>query len=246
MVKYGPPWVFLILVAAVVLMGLREYFAMIAQAGIAGYSLLGSVLGLLLLLSFYFDGSWFLEWGFVAVLSLFIAWWVSGKGVEAALGPISCTLLGVVYVAGLSGYTLLIHQMEGGRNWVLFMFLVIWLGDSAAYYGGRRFGKRLLAPVISPKKTVAGAMFGLLGSLAGGSIAQFWFLQEVAWLPCLLVAAVCGIIGQFGDLTESLLKRSTGVKDSGELLPGHGGVLDRIDSLLFAGPALYFCYKLVL
>jgi phosphatidate cytidylyltransferase len=120
------------------------------------------------------------------------------------------------------------------------------LGDTAAYYLGKNFGKNPLARTISPKKTVEGAVAGIVGSLMAGVVAKVWFLDQIAMVHCLLVALICGTIGQFGDLAESLLKRQVGVKDSSDLIPGHGGVLDRIDSLLFAGPVFYCYFKLVL
>ena len=115
-----------------------------------------------------------------------------------------------------------------------------------AYYWGKNFGKKPLAPIISPNKTIEGSIAGLAGSLVAGAISRYWFLDHIAMLHCLLVALICGIIGQFGDLAESLLKRQAGIKNSGNVLPGHGGILDRIDSLLFAGPAFYCYFKLIL
>ncbi len=244
-VFYGSSWLFFALVAGLALTGLYEYFSMIDRVGVEGFPIVGGILGLLLLLCFQLDEGYFLEWGGLAFLALTFAWMVKEKNVKVALDQISYTLLGVLYVAGLSGYFLLIHRLQEGRHWLLFLFLVIWLGDTAAYYGGRKFGARPLAPAISPNKTIEGAIFGLLGSLAGGLIALFWFLEGVSLFHGLLVTLICGTIGQFGDLAESLLKRNTGVKDSSGLIPGHGGVLDRIDSLLFAGPALYIYYQLV-
>ena len=99
---------------------------------------------------------------------------------------------------------------------------------------------------MSPKKTVEGSIAGLGGSLLAGAIAGLWFLDHIMMVHCLLAALICGIIGQFGDLAESLLKRHVDVKDSSDILPGHGGVLDRIDSLLFAGPVFYCYFKFVL
>jgi phosphatidate cytidylyltransferase len=99
---------------------------------------------------------------------------------------------------------------------------------------------------VSPKKTVEGSIAGLGGSLLAGVIAGLWFLDHIMMVHCLLAALICGIIGQFGDLAESLLKRHVDVKDSSDILPGHGGVLDRIDSLLFAGPVFYCYFKFVL
>jgi phosphatidate cytidylyltransferase len=243
-VLYGSEWLFFALIAAVVQVGIYEYFTMTDRVGVEGYPVVAAVLSLLLLFSFKLEGRYLLEWGVVAFLSLFTAWAVKDKNIKVAVDQISYSLLGVFYVAGLSGYFILIHGLENGKYWIVFLFLITWLGDSAAYYGGRKFGSRPLAPTISPGKTIEGSLFGLLGSFSGGILAKFTFLPGVPLWHCLLAAIICGIIGQIGDLAESILKRYTGVKDSGKLMPGHGGVLDRIDSLLFAGPVFYLYYRL--
>lgn len=125
-----------------------------------------------------------------------------------------------------------------GMAWVLTIVLATWIGDSAAYLVGRAIGSRRLAPVLSPNKTVEGAIGGLLGSIVVSAIAFTTFGLGSAWLGA-IVGGLMGLAGQAGDLSESFLKRQSGVKDSGSLVPGHGGVLDRIDALLFAFPAGY-------
>jgi len=245
-VYYGSPLLFLIFVAAVVLAAVYEYFAMIGRTGVKGFPIPGMVLSFLLLLSFYFEGRFFVEWGLVAGISLFAAWFIRETNVKIAINQIAYTLFGVLYVAGFGGYYLLIRSFEHGERLIFFLFLIVWLGDTAAYYLGKNFGKNPLARTISPKKTVEGAVAGIVGSLMAGVVAKVWFLDQIAMVHCLLVALICGTIGQFGDLAESLLKRQVGVKDSSDLIPGHGGVLDRIDSLLFAGPVFYCYFKLVL
>jgi phosphatidate cytidylyltransferase len=244
-VLYGSEWLFFALIAGVVLTGIHEFFSMTDRVGVEGYPVVAALLSLLLLLSFKQEGRYLLEWGVISFLALFIAWGIKDKNIKVAVDQIAYTLLGILYVAGLSGYFILIQGLEDGKHWIVFLFLITWLGDSAAYYGGRKFGHWLLAPEISPGKTIEGALFGLAGSFAGGIIAKLTFLSGVSVVHCLLAAVICGIIGQLGDLAESILKRYTGVKDSGKLMPGHGGVLDRIDSLLFAGPAFYLYYRLV-
>ena len=243
---YGSSPLFLFFVATVALTGVYEYFTIIDRIGINGFPITGMILSFLLLLSFYFDGSFVMEWGLVASVALFGSWFLQEDNVKIAIDQISFTLLGILYVAGLGGYYLLIRNFEDGGLLIIFLLLIVWLSDIASYYGGKLFGKKPLAPVVSPNKTVEGAIAGLAGSLAAGVIAGFWFLDHIMMEHCLLVAFICGTIGQFGDLAESLLKRHVGIKDSGNILPGHGGVLDRIDSLLFAGPAFYCYFKLVL
>ena len=246
-VYYGSPLLFLLLVAAVTLMGVGEYFTIIDRIGISGFPIHGIILSFLLLLSFYFNGSFMMEWGLIASVTLFAAFFFQeDNNVKIAIDQISFTLFGVLYVAGLGGYYLLIRNFEDGERLIFFLLLIVWLGDIAAYYWGKHFGKKPLAPVVSPNKTMEGAITGLAGSLVAGAIAGYWLLGHIAMAHCLLLALICGTIGQFGDLAESLLKRHAGIKNSGDLLPGHGGILDRIDSLLFAGPMFYCYFKLVL
>jgi phosphatidate cytidylyltransferase len=149
-------------------------------------------------------------------------------------------LLGLAYIGyGLGCLWLLREQTAHGAAWLLLVLAATWAGDSAAYFVGSRFGRRRFSPVLSPNKTWAGAVGGLAGSLAGGLVA-LPLLQGVA--PAWLVAAAglaVGAAGQLGDLFESLWKRAKGIKDSGRLIPGHGGILDRIDSLLLGIPVGY-------
>ena len=129
---------------------------------------------------------------------------------------------------------------ERGLAWVLTVIVVTWLGDAAAYLGGRAWGRHRLAPRLSPKKTVEGSVAGLATSALAGSFCSIAFGLDISpWLAA-WVGAALGVVGQVGDLAESLLKRQAGVKDSGTLIPGHGGVLDRIDAQLFALPTGWF------
>lgn len=128
---------------------------------------------------------------------------------------------------------------EPGRQWTLLMLIVIWVGDTSALVAGKTMGKRPFAPVLSPKKTREGALAGLLsGILAAAALRSFLF-ESIPLHHVLISSAVLGIFGQLGDLAESMLKRAGGIKDSSNLIPGHGGVLDRMDSMLLAIPALY-------
>lgn len=126
-----------------------------------------------------------------------------------------------------------------GGDIVLLILLLAWIGDTGAYFAGRFLGKQKLYPAVSPKKTWAGAIGGLVGSVAAAAAMKMLRLEGLSWLDVVLIAVPGGMLGQLGDLVESLLKRSVGVKDSGALLPGHGGMLDRIDAVLFIGPYVY-------
>jgi phosphatidate cytidylyltransferase len=130
-------------------------------------------------------------------------------------------------------------------HWLFFALAVNWSGDTAAYYVGRTFGKHRLAPVVSPKKSWEGAAGAVVGSVILGVLYMGYFEPHVALWKIILIAIVANVAGQFGDLAESAMKRGAGVKDSGSILPGHGGLLDRVDSSLFAVPVVYACSLLL-
>jgi len=193
----------------------------------------------------------------VAGLGLLVAL-LGAVGLDAgdprqAVGEWATTILGALYIGlllpalaylgnltladGSANTVLGPWTIRAGAGWLLFLLAVVWSFDSGAYFGGRRVGRRKLAPMISPGKTVEGVVAGaLVAGLVGAGAGWSW-LDLSPWLALVLGATV-GLIGQFGDLAESLLKRAAGVKDSGALFPGHGGLLDRVDSLLFSGPLL--------
>jgi phosphatidate cytidylyltransferase len=151
-------------------------------------------------------------------------------------------MLCLAYIPLLLSHLLLIRSFENGTNWVFLVLLVVFAGDSGAFYIGKLFGKHKLCPWVSPGKTVEGAIGGIVHNILAGSAAKYLLLPDLAWLPAVIMFVIIGSVGQVGDLFESILKRSAGVKDSGSLLPGHGGFLDRIDALLFAAPAAFY-YK---
>ena len=153
------------------------------------------------------------------------------------------TVLGVMYIVLLGGHLVAVRvgfAPQLSKHLLAFFFLVIMGSDAAAYYGGRAFGRHKLAPNISPGKTWEGAVAGMLGSLLLAAGAHYWFFLELPLRLALPLAAVMNVVGVIGDLTESALKRSAGAKDTAQILPGHGGVLDRIDSLLFNAPVIYY------
>jgi phosphatidate cytidylyltransferase len=145
-------------------------------------------------------------------------------------------ITGPIYVGVLLTTVALLHELPFGGSWILLTMMLAWLGDTGGYFAGRFLGKHKLYPTVSPKKTVEGALGSLGGSLAGALLAAAWYLPDLPLAHAVPLALVAGAFGQMGDLCVSLLKRSTGVKDSGTILPGHGGLLDRIDALMFTAP----------
>jgi phosphatidate cytidylyltransferase len=151
------------------------------------------------------------------------------------------TVFGPLYLGGgMAAIVLLKRDAAGdGPGFVLLSLMLSWLSDTGAYFAGRFLGKRKLYPAVSPKKTIAGAFGGLGGAVVGALLASFFYLRSLPVAHGVVLALVGGALGQLGDLGESLLKRSVGVKDSGGIVPGHGGILDRVDALLVTATVSY-------
>jgi phosphatidate cytidylyltransferase len=161
---------------------------------------------------------------------------------EGTFSSWAWTIAGILYIGWLLSHLVALRGLNSGRNWVFLVLFVTWVSDTTAFLVGRRFGRHKLAPAISPSKTWEGTIGGICGGIA---VSTLFFAPTSFQLPlssgqAILLGALTSILGQVGDLVESLLKRNLGVKDSGRLMPGHGGILDRIDSLIFAGIVVYY------
>ncbi len=184
---------------------------------------------------------WWLVPYLIVVLVLVFSFRVFSKGeVAGVINWIAVWFLGIIYIALPLAHAVPLRQVSEGRWWILFLLVVIWANDSFAYYGGRAFGSTKLSPVVSPNKTVEGSVSGLIGGAVAAVVYGNFFLQGTEVVELLVISLLVGVVAIIGDLSESLIKRSYGVKDSGTLLPGHGGLLDRIDSLIFAVPVLFY------
>lgn len=148
--------------------------------------------------------------------------------------------LGLLYIGLLPSFAFRLLDQSQGLSWFIFLLAVVFAGDTMAYIFGVLFGKQKVMPSISPKKTWQGSFGGILGSLVAGIVCNKLLLPDYNILFILILSIVSGYVGQFGDFFESLLKRVANVKDSGKIMPGHGGVLDRIDAVLFASPVVLF------
>jgi phosphatidate cytidylyltransferase len=237
LVGWGSLWLFVAVCFLLTVAALREYFAMVFPGRrteqVIGI-LFGSVLFVALLAREFADLEFGLSLALIVCFSTYL--FVNGK-LDEKLSRLTWTVLGGLYLGYLLPHWVLLFRMPRGRAWVFFLLLVIMLGDTAAYFVGRRFGSKKLAPEISPGKTVEGAWGYVLASVAAGCFGAKVFLTELPWLEVVLLSVLLSILGQLGDLFESWLKRVLAVKDSGTLLPGHGGLLDRLDSLIF--PAVF-------
>jgi phosphatidate cytidylyltransferase len=164
------------------------------------------------------------------------------RDIPSVAARLTATITGIVYAGFLTTYLALFKRlapMSEGGHFVILVLAIAWLADTGGYFAGRFLGKAKLYEAVSPKKTWAGAYGGIAGSLLGVVVMKLLFLSWLGWFDVVAIAVVGGVLGQLGDLTESLIKRSVGVKDSGALLPGHGGILDRIDAVLFIAPFVY-------
>jgi phosphatidate cytidylyltransferase len=176
------------------------------------------------------------------IVGLMLALWRLDDMDRAALAAMS-NVASPLYVGGLLTCLALMRRDAGelGPYYVLLALKLSWLADTGGYFAGRFLGKngKKLHPRVSPKKTVIGFWGSLVGALSGVLIAKLWYLRSVPLIELIVLGLVAGSLGQLGDLVESMLKRSTGIKDSGNIVPGHGGLLDRIDALLIVAPILY-------
>ena len=178
-------------------------------------------------------------------LAIWVALLARVDSIEEALLSAGTMMLGVAYCGAMIPYLAKIRMMDGGLGLALAALFCTWAGDTGAYFAGRALGKHKLAAVISPKKTIEGAVGGVLTAILMAFILRHFFMPEFAPIHTLIVGALAAIFGIIGDLCESLLKRSTGIKDSSNLIPGHGGVLDRFDGVMFAAPAIFLYVSLV-
>ncbi len=154
------------------------------------------------------------------------------------------TIFVLAYVVVNTAFLPLIRDNVHGIGWTLYFLGIVWTCDSAAYFVGRKFGKQKLYPLISPGKSVEGAAGGLLGALILSFAFKIFGFKSISWLGVIIIPIVIGTLSQIGDLCESFLKRAYGIKDTGKLLPGHGGMLDRFDGVVFCLPFMYFCSKI--
>jgi phosphatidate cytidylyltransferase len=249
LIYYGTPFYFWLLITGCIILGLVEFYQLLAKANIRCFSLLGLGLGLLTSIAFFQRGNRYVPLSLVVsltVVMVFVAYLFYFHDLSTVIPELCGTLAGIFYVAWLLGHMIWIRGLSHGKALVFYLLLVVWTGDTCAFYTGSHLGKHRLYAPISPKKTIEGSIGGILGSILVSIIAHFTFLKSMSLGNSILLGAVLNVFGQLGDLAESMLKRGAGVKDSGTLFPGHGGILDRIDSLIFAGPVLFYLLVLYL
>lgn len=242
---YGGKDAMAVLVALAVVLTLREFDRVAFVGTRAAFPLRVIFVAASLLLYYifvYHERMAFAAFAVISCLMVSVEIWLARAKIsnETLLPTLMLSNFGLVYCVLLPGFAGKILALPHGLPWFFALLVIVFFGDIAAFFGGYYFGKRPLMPALSPKKTVEGALCGAAGSvIAGGIFAEIYLpgLNRAAWLPLCLLAAV---VAQSGDLFASLLKRVAHIKDSGSLMPGHGGVIDRLDGAYFASPVVYF------
>lgn len=242
LIGWSHEYVFDAVIAAVAVLAMVEFINLGKAKGYHIPLALCVVIMIIIMAAFILENL-SVELGVFAALLLIPASYVfGGKPLEDSLPSSAVAVLATTYVGMLSGSLIrLRNDFPDGWKLVFFLLLVVWLGDSGAYYVGKKFGKRKLSPRISPKKTIEGLAGGMAASLITAIVIHFTFFQNFPLHHAIIAGVLLSFAGVVGDLAESMWKRSADVKDSGTLLPGHGGFLDRFDSILFTAPILY-CY----
>jgi phosphatidate cytidylyltransferase len=248
-VALAPAWLFDAVILALAVVAQWELYQMFSRVGVMATVGPGLCFGCAVVIAF--AGGIERAWLVSLALSLAVAGClVAGLRPRRGSGPdwtgSALTLLGVCYCAWLLGHAIWLRALPYGAALVFLALGVTWCGETAAYFVGRRWGRHPLAPRISPAKTIEGAVAQLVASVAAAALA----LVVAPWpaftpLHVVGIGVTLGVLGQIGDLAESFLKRSAATKDASQLIPGHGGLLDRLDSLLFNVPALYYYVKLL-
>jgi phosphatidate cytidylyltransferase len=240
-IGWSPTMVYDLVMAAIGALALYEFLILGRKKGYELPIILCILLMLFMMAAFVLEQV-SVEMGVFASLLVIPATYVfSRKPIEDSLPSSAIAVLATLYVGMLGGSLIRLRNdyHAVGPKLVFFLVLVVWLGDAGAYYVGKRFGKTKLSPRVSPKKTVEGLAGGVALSVITAVIIHYTFLPEMPLLHAILCGAILSVTGVIGDLAESMWKRSAAVKDSGSLLPGHGGFLDRFDSILFTAPILY-------
>jgi phosphatidate cytidylyltransferase len=229
--------------AALMLLGIREINRIFSQIQLQVPIALALAGCLILLVAAYQYKQGYPGAGVVAILVLNLLTMVLFYP-RFSPQDIAVTFLSTLYV-GLISYLFLLSTLDNGRVWLILLLVCTWANDTVAYLVGCKWGRHRMAPTLSPGKTVEGAVCGVLGSILAALLVIF-FSSHLPLLPVLLLGALVGIAGQVGDLVESALKRQAGIKDAGRLIPGHGGILDRFDSMLFTAPLVYHFVGLII
>ncbi len=248
LIRFGPPYALVILVSIAAIMGLYEFYQMTLPKEGVGAKIVAIALGAILCALFQWtpSGIIFLSLSVIIVI-IFFTYALFSPELSPLPSRIAITFLGIIYVPFLLSHVTLINKLPQGVFWVLLLMATVWIGDTFALAFGSWLGKHKLSPRISPHKTIEGFFACFVGAILTVFTCRALFLPTVGVPDALIVATGIAFFGQLGDLSESMIKRGAKVKDSGTVIPGHGGMLDRLDSFFFAAPFLYYylVYKML-
>lgn len=244
-------WMFVGIAGLAMAAGLFEFYALTKKLELKADAAIGYLGGIILFIGFIFDAPAKMPDLLLLTVAAFIAGVIIVQTYRFTLDfskmltGVGVTILGVMYVFFLGGFLVAtrvgFEDVPGLSSHLLaFFFLVIFGSDSGAYFAGRAFGKHKLAPKISPGKTVEGLIGGILAASGFAALATWWFFPALPYIFSIPLAICLAVVGVLGDLAESAMKRGSNTKDAASILPGHGGLLDRLDSLLFGAPILYY------
>jgi len=241
LIAMGPPAVLILMVLLATYLGLREFYHLALPDSKRIERQVGMGLGLILAMIVSLGNGEIISPFFVLLLLvLSILFMVTSTNLSSTISSMGIMFFGIFYVGFLLSHVSLIRNLADGKQWVLFLIATVWAADISAFLSGSLFGRHKLWPKISPNKTYEGLAGAIVGSVIVALPFAILFLPKLEKGLCIFLAIGLGFLGQVGDFTESMLKRSAHVKDSGSLIPGHGGMLDRLDSFLFSAPFLHY------
>jgi len=250
------PYFFVAIGLAAVMVGLAEFYSLASKAGCRPIKSAGYLASIAVVAASVYEKPAWIAATFAALAMGALAVEVfRAEDMQKSLASVSATVFGVVYIALLLGFLVSLRMTPDdftapatpklAAKLMTMFFAMVMMTDTGAYYTGRSIGRHKLAPRVSPGKTIEGSIGGFISAALAGLASKYIFFPEIPALHALLLGAVVGVAGQIGDLAESLLKRGSQVKDSGNIFPGHGGMLDRVDSILFCAPLIYYYSRLL-
>jgi phosphatidate cytidylyltransferase len=240
-IRFGPPYALSCMVAAAAALGLYEFYHMTMPEGGGKRKIGGIALGIILCGLFqWVPPAVIILFLGATIVILFFGYALSSEELPKLPNYLGITVLGIIYVPFLLSHVTLINRLPRGVFWVFLLLATVWVGDTFALCIGSWWGRHKLSPQISPHKTIEGFFACFAGAILTVFACKFLFLPTLTAVDALAAGIGIALFGQLGDLSESMIKRGAKVKDSGSLIPGHGGMLDRLDSFLFAAPFLYY------
>jgi phosphatidate cytidylyltransferase len=253
-IHYGfLPFLFFLMIVNVI--GLLEFYKLTEYMGHRPFKLFGIIMSVVLLFLFFInnaevtftnDNTIFTSMFFAVLVTVPFFFILARKSIDKGIIDFSLTVFGVLYLSWTLGHFIALRSMAPyGSHYVLFVFVVTWSVDIAGYFIGIRYGKHKIVPIVSPKKTIEGSIAGFVCAIITAVIYKLILIKTMPIKDALVLGALIGIFAQIGDFSESIIKRNANQKDSGNLIPGHGGMLDRCDSFILVVPIVYYYLRFI-